>query len=71
MPGLGVSAGSVAMILLFVVGVAFLFAPKKANELFGTYVTQEARPLGLRIMGLIFMIFALFFESAILVTFSK
>jgi hypothetical protein len=64
-------SGSLAMLLIFAMGAAFLVAPNKANKLLGTYMSQGMKPLPLRGMGFAWMIFALYFEAVIVEKFSK
>jgi len=69
MPIVGIVAGSIALLLLVFMGAAFLVAPDKANEWFGTWTTQNAGPLQLRVFGLVWIVvillFALVFVGAV------
>lgn len=71
MPRAAITVASLGMFLFFAMGAAFLIAPNKANELFGTYITRRENSFNLRVLGLLFMIFALLFEGAMVGGFLK
>jgi hypothetical protein len=71
MPIVGIVAGSIALLLLVFMGAAFLFAPDKANEWFGTWSTQNASPLQRRAGGLVWIVLILFIALVMVGAFWK
>lgn len=61
----GIVAGMIALVILVFMGAAFLIAPDKANQWFGTWTTQDQSAVMLRIFGLVWIIVILFFAFLI------